>query len=445
MGLSGVVAADELCPSDSSRDIRVRQLETRITALEAQEASASADRAAIVDAILRDAERRSTLLANSENAAAGYDDGFFIRTGSFEFRPSLFAIFRNTTSWVEHPLNPNQEEGFDNGFELRRVELEFEGTVFSPQLWYDFVWKVPSNGGEPILDEAFATYGFADTRWALKAGQFKDHVYQEETVSSKRQLAAERSVLNELLMGGCFDRVQGVAVLYGDLNTPLHAEGSFHDGAASFNTPFTDSPTDSAATADFGMTGRLDWKLMGDWKNYRDFSARDTKDDLLVLGLGTDWTQGEFLDGADPAVGGDRYFSALDAQWELAGPKIGIFAALVSDYTRFNDGLADDRLNWGTLFQTGWALNPQWELFARYDLVRLDEAFLVTQEDTVQEITAGVNYYLGRNGSAGDRAKFTVDVGYLPDGSPIAIPNIGIPAASESNIVYIRAQMQLVI
>ncbi|MGE5607669.1 MAG: porin, partial [Bacillota bacterium] len=274
LGLSGLAVADELQPLDSSREVRLRQLETRVRELEAQEASSLADKAATIEAILRDAERRSTFLANSEEASAGYDDGFYIRSGSFEFRPSIFTIFRNTTSWVDHPLNPNREEGFDNGFELRRVELEFEGTVFSPQLWYDFVWKVPSNGGEPVLDEAFATYGFADTPWALKAGQFKDHVYQEETVSSKRQLAAERSILNELLMGGCFDRVQGVAVLYGDLNTPLHAEGSFHDGAASFNTPFTDTPTDSAANAHFGITGRLDWKIMGDWKNYRNFSAR---------------------------------------------------------------------------------------------------------------------------------------------------------------------------
>ncbi|HEX2973293.1 MAG TPA: hypothetical protein VHP11_13240, partial [Tepidisphaeraceae bacterium] len=292
----------------------------------------------------------------------------------------------------------------------------------------------------------FATYGFTDTPWALKAGQYKDHVYQEETVSSKRQLAAERSVMNELLMGGCFDRVQGVAVLYGDLETPLHAEGSFHDGAASFNTPFYDTETDSSANAHFGMTGRLDWKVMGGWKDYRDFSARDTKEDLLVLGAGTDWTQGDFFNDVDLVESGDRFFSALDAQWELAGPKVGMYAALTSDYTRFNDGSADDRLNWGALVQAGWAVSRQWELFARYDLVKLDDAFLTARsEDLVQEITTGVSYYLGRDGSAGPRAKVTVDVGYLPDGSPVAIPNIGIPAASENDVVYLRAQLQLVI
>ncbi|HEX2971843.1 MAG TPA: hypothetical protein VHP11_05895, partial [Tepidisphaeraceae bacterium] len=134
MGLTGIAGASEPNTVDASRQATVRQLESRVRTLEAQEASASAETAATIEAILRDAERRSMLLGNSGEASAGYDDGFYIRSGSFEFRPSLYAIFRNTTSWVEEPAEPSRDEGFDTGFELRRVELELEGTVFSPQL-----------------------------------------------------------------------------------------------------------------------------------------------------------------------------------------------------------------------------------------------------------------------------------------------------------------------
>jgi hypothetical protein len=34
------------------------------------------------------------------------------------------------------------------------------------------------------------------------------------------------------------------------------------------------------------------------------------------------------------------------------------------------------------------------------------------------EIAAGINWFLGKDGEFGDRAKITIDVTYLPNGSP---------------------------
>jgi hypothetical protein len=86
-------------------------------------------------------------------------------------------------------------------------------------------------------------------------------------------------------------------------------------------------------------------------------------------------------------------------------------------------------------------LNRQWEVFGRYDVTFLDEDF-VTGEDTFHEFTVGVNYYLGQNGSAGHRAKLTVDVVYLPNGSPSDQTGLGILAGTEDQFV-LRGQFQI--
>jgi hypothetical protein len=71
----------------------------------------------------------------------------------------------------------------------------------------------------------------------------------------------------------------------------------------------------------------------------------------------------------------------------------------------------------------------------------LDEDF-VTGEDTIHEFTAGVNYYLGWDGAFGHRAKITVDVVYLPNGSPNDQTGLGVLAGTEDQFV-LRGQFQL--
>ena len=56
---------------------------------------------------------------------------------------------------------------------------------------------------------------------------------------------------------------------------------------------------------------------------------------------------------------------------------------------------------------------------------------------------SGVNYFLGDNGAAGHRAKFTVDFGFLPDGSPADLPDLGYIGANGEDEWLLRAQFQL--
>src|SRR4029453_17547338 len=85
LGLTAVGATAawaEDAPQASSQEIA--ELKAKVPALEAKQASNSKDVAAAIDAVLRDADKRSRLMADM-GAGAGYDEAsqhFYIRTGA---------------------------------------------------------------------------------------------------------------------------------------------------------------------------------------------------------------------------------------------------------------------------------------------------------------------------------------------------------------------------
>jgi len=85
----------------------------------------------------------------------------------------------------------------------------------------------------------------------------------------------------------------------------------------------------------------------------------------------------------------------------------------------------------------------------RLDLGKFDNNIVLSggsTEDTFWELTGGVNYYLGPDGSYGHRAKFTIDLGILPNGSPAPVTGIGVLDANNgSTEIVLRTQFQLVI
>jgi hypothetical protein len=245
-----------------------------------------------------------------------------------------------------------------------------------------------------------------------------------------------------VLGGNLIDRVQGVSLIYGGTKeNPLRIEGTFSDGDNSKNTDFRDTIPGAAGqppvySADWGAGARVEFKAFGDWANYKDFSAKGNKADLLVFGAGTSYTERD-------SAAGKTLLNTADVQWENASG-VGAYGAVHGNYTDLDDtGAAadDNRFDWGAIAQVGYLLSNQWEIFGRYDVTILDDDF-ATADDTFNEFTAGVNYFLGQDGAAGHRAKVTVDVVYLPDGAPSAQTGAGITAGDEDQIVF-RGQFQL--
>ncbi len=461
IGVLSMGAAAAWAAEPNAQDVKIQELEAKVAALETKQAANSKDLAATIETVLRDAERRTQLLATSGDTAAGYKDGFFISAGpDWELRPGAFFQFRNVSNFRSE-VGPNESDQFQNGFEVRRMQLSLEGHAFSKDLTYCFIWDTDDNSGNVFLEDAWAKYMFAD-EWGVRAGQFKDPVSHEWLVADGRQLAVERSLIDALLGGGLTGWTQGVSLIYGGMkpNSPINAEVAFTDGANQANTNFVGraqpladvDPTvppvgqPLAHGFDWGVGARVEWMAMGNsWLPYKDFTAKDNKADFLVIGAGGDWSQ---------AGDGNQWIATLDATYKN-GAGLSIYAAglyrhldaeTMLDVTTGAAG-HESNDNFGFLVQAGYMINQQWEVFGRYDYTRVDFDAAGPASDLKEvfhEITLGVNYYLGANGSAGHRAKITVDLSYLPSGAPGAAPGLGILDNNERQAEWIlRGQFQL--
>ncbi|HEX8913434.1 MAG TPA: porin, partial [Humisphaera sp.] len=442
----------------------LRALRQRVAELERRQAgAAAADRFAAdraVADVLADADRRSRQL-QAGGFTAGYSGGRFLiqsEDGNFVLNPNLIAQFRYVADWREGGKNGGADDDTQSGFEVRRLRLNLDGNAFSPSLTYHVQWATSRTGGNLVLEEAWARWQFEKTPFAVRAGTFADTWAHETGVHTGRQLAVDRSVPHEIFAGGLTgteNYVQGVE-LQVQPTDDLRAAVSYHDGFNSRNTAFTDagggSPPLGLNNVQWGVAARAEYKLAGDWRNYGDFSALGTKKDLLVIGAGGD---------VDAADGVTAYFHTADVQWEPASvPGLSVFAAyygLLRDVRRPAAGTTGSPYDWGAVVQVGYLIGGgdgagagYWEVFGRYSYTALDAAApggagtlgaAARTNDAVHEITLGVNRYF-----RGHAAKLTVDVTYLPTGSPLDLNGVGILAQpSDDPQVVFRGQFQLML
>lgn len=420
---SALVAAGMAAPVLADTATELEALKARLAQLEAQQGKVDGAiaQSQAIDAAVLDASKRQFLMLDG---MSGYDGGFKISSadGAYTLQPYVEFQFRNVTNFTDSgdgDFGIDDEDEVENGFEIRRLRVGLKGNVISKKLKYNFRADFDRDGGEASVDYAYLTYELND-QLVIKGGQFKGNVFHEETTGDSRQLAAERSLLNAYLGGGQLNYVQGVALQWGDSDSPVQAEVAYIDGEESENTNYTDSPEN------FGVLARVDYKISGDWKNYSDFTAKGTEEDLLVVGAGGSWSQ---------TGDTDVYRGTVDVQWENSGG-LGVYGgALVSHVQEA------DVTDWGLIAQVGYMLPnaDNWEVFGRGSSIftNADEDFF--GEDQYWEFNVGVNKYF-----SGHNAKFTLDAGWLPEGSPTGASGLGITASDETQI-YVRAQFQLVI
>ncbi len=189
-----------------------------------------------------------------------------------------------------------------------------------------------------------------------------------------------------------------------DNDDAFRGKMDFTNGYGSNDINFENVP---ARPANFGLGGRAEFKLLGNWKSYDEFSSQAGLSDILVAGFGADWTEGE------PA---DAIRHVADIVWK-PGP-FGFFASYLGMYTARNTSAAKaETYDSSGRIQANYLI-PQTtiEPFARFDYLHLDsKEFAKGTKTGVSEITIGSNYYLH-----GQAAKFTLDCSYLPSGSPVA-------------------------
>jgi phosphate-selective porin OprO/OprP len=437
LGLSATsVVAEE--PSREELAKQIAELKAKVEQLEATqqkqtEKLSKEEVDATVQRVLSDADRHSQLL-QAQGFTAGFTGGKFIiqsEDGNFVLNPQLWFQPRYVVNYREEDA-ANEVDGrakTEEGFEVRRMKLLFEGNAFTKDLRYKVQFNTNRNNGNLFLEEAFVSWKFAQA-WGVRLGQFKEATFHEELMSDVRQLAAERSLVNQTLGGGNFDRVQGITLFYdpgADRN--YRAEAGITDGPNTKNTNFQKgggAPFYGLANPDFGLYARSEYKFFGNWKNYDDFTAVDNTQDLLVLGGGASYNQA-----------GDNYalFHTVDAQYET-GP-LGIYGAYLGVYSEQGSSIYD----FGFLAQAAYLVTKKIEPFVRYEYMNVDTSHSGVGDDNFHVFTGGVNYYIRAHA-----LKLTLDMSWLPNGSPINFDGGGIlDPDSNTDQFVVRGQFQLIL
>ncbi len=458
----------------------VRALRAEVDALKAargQEAAPVAakagdpsnDVAATTAAVEKDADARPFSFA-AASAVTGYDGKGFVladESGNNVFRPGYVLQIRNNTDWRESGKGRTRaaQDDTENGWEIRRAKIYLTGNVFTPDLTYRFQLANQVNGPNLVLDDAWMAYHFytgAPGKLSFKVGQFKmPLIHEEYEVGDEKQMAAERSLLNDTIGGGVMGpRTQGIELLWNSPSDILHGEAMLHDGSGnsvaggasrnvtvagkttsvvfpgnvpgSVNTDYRD--VKAAGSPIWGATGRLEYKAMGDWADYIEFTARAVKKDLLIIGGGVDVTEGV-----------NEYYTHFAADVQYKSPSgLSLYAGGIGDFTDFrNIAGFNNNFDYGAIAQVGFAINHKIEPFVRVDAIKFDND-LVTVHDIVSEFTLGANYYLGEGGKYGHHAKFTLDASYLPIGSGFADHlNTDELNSGFKNEILVQAQFQL--
>lgn len=357
--------------------------------------------------------RHDQLLAETElrSNSLQADDALKV-SGQFQFRYLI-----NNRDDV-----PGGGEDTAVGFQTRRTKIGVSGDV--DEEWsYKVQGAFSRSSGLFELEDAYVNYDVGDG-WSVQAGQFKFGVLREELVSSSKQLAAERSVANEVFNQG---RSQGIQGTYATENYKVYL--GFNDGLQAVNSDFT-----SMAEADYGFNGRFEYMWAGQWDQFDDF---------------TSWRGSEFAGMAGGAVhfqDGDGTFNTADIQIlvltgdvSLEGNGWNAYGAIIYAMTD-NGATGVDSSDFGFVAQGGYFLNDQWEIFGRYDGIVVDE---LAPED-FHTLTFGVNHYLTPESHSG---KFTGDVVIFLDQQDmsLAAASTGIPllASGSDSQVSVRLQFQL--
>ncbi len=299
-----------------------------------------------------------------------------------------------------------------------------------------------------MLEEAWVKFHITDTPWYVKAGQIHDPLDHENIIGSKYR-DPEASLQGDLF-GNTDTFTQGATVIY-DPKQSFRFEGGITDGIYAANTSFQDPEVNDFITYNYGFAGRAEYKVMGNWKDYDQFTALNDKDNLLIFGAGADYSQG------DSAIGKSFGQFSHTADVEFATPGgLALYASYFGRYITSNQGIplgspvsatvagsgvgfGHDTYEPSIMAQAGYVFNQKIEPYVRYEFLHL-QGTPVGSENNVHEVSVGFNYYFH-----GHNAKFTGQVMYLPNGIPVSDTSSDVLVDNGHAEVVIMGQFQLLL
>jgi hypothetical protein len=439
---------------------RVDDLEARLAELETQRGATWMDERRaeqvkeLVREVLADADTRASLLDNG--ILAGHDGKhFFLRGPDEVFTMEIGGQlqFRYIANWRDGLADDTDDH--EAGFQFRRAKVYFSGTVITPRLHYDIQLAASRDKQSVATDKLVIGFDLTDSLY-LWAGEDKGPFLREEMISSKRQLAVDRSLVNEAFT---LDKVQGIGLTWKP-HERVTVRGMVHDGLRSGEAPGddwlgdewegfreSDSKDFNDDAVDYALVGRVDVLLAGKWKAWKDFTAAVDQELFAYIGAAIDYEHGESGDSSDD----DNWLTwTVDGAIEYRG--LSLYVAYVGASTDFEDGTGIDYQPWGLVVQGAYNFslgesNGTLEPFARYEHLDIDDlggALMTDYNSSVDLLTLGVNWYI-----AGHNSKLTADMviafDSLHDQMPGVSDGIGLlhDDDDQDNQVSLRVQYQL--
>ncbi len=423
---------------------------------------------ALVQEVLQDADTRASLEShghsaghNGKNFFLAAEDGSFSMTISGQIQ--IRYIYNNRDQDNSDldldgvPDFPDIDEN-EAGFQIRRTKLTFAGHIGSPRLSYKVRLSAHRGDGDIFAEDVVIGYKLADGLH-LAAGRKKLPFLREELVSSKHQLAVERSAVNEFFT---LNRSEGVWVKWMPMDN-VRVTAALSDGGNASPTDFHVDRTEAPA-----ITARIDVALAGSLDSANDFTAWEGDPFALVVGGAIHYEAGEAGDSL--AVNdADQFAWTIDGSLDLY--PFNVYAAFIGSHVqdaRFFDPLAlttseEDFDNFGAIVQAGVHLVPnKLEIFGRFEWIEVD-AHVVgdvdgdgvddSEDEDAILLTFGANYYFNKH-----NAKLTVDVVWAldslsintadskgPFGASAESSGLGLlpDSGDEEDQIAIRAQFQL--
>ncbi|MEM7230081.1 MAG: porin [Planctomycetota bacterium] len=366
----------------------------------------------IIDEI--DARREAGL----DGFTTGYKSGFVIQSEDSNFKLRVKGRVQLRYIASERDVDPGGDSS-RRGFEARRVRIELDGHVFDPSWKWKVVGDPSRSTGTLSLNDAWIQKSF-DNGFSVLLGRFRPSLFREYEVSSKRQLAVERS----LVVGEFnFDRGSGVGAAYSndDIKVKIAYVEDF----------IIDPAVRATRDRDWVATTRIEWRVAGDWKRFRDHTSSEGETAILIGG-GIGYEQNDDNGPGGAMMRSDSWSWTVDVSAEKE--HYNAFAAIIGRHTDPETGENVDVI--GIVAQAGMRISENDEIFIRYEWGDDDRT------EQLRVLTAGMNRYIYGHG-----VKITGDVGYAFDevSSTWASSGAGWVAddAGQDGQVVVRGQLQL--
>ncbi len=382
---------DELVRRLDRIEAGLQRLETNQTDQRLSRRRADEIRALVSD-MLADADERTTL--KDTDLTGGWDDDFFLQSADGNFRLEVSGQVQTRYVWNRRqPSSGTLDTRW--GFEVRRAKVKIDGHLISPDLGYTVgMAESPARGF--VLQSFNVRYRLSDTLLAL-VGRARPPLLREEQMSSKRQLAAERSLVSK-----AFAQTRTVGMMLRYRDDLFRVAAGIMDASVSNQDPSAplDELVGQLAPGDrWRASVRAEVLLRGRWKELDDFSSFPGDTPTVSLGTGV-MLQWEDLLPIGPIVLNNTNLLrwTADITVELGGSSF--FAYVVGNHVDEKTKRILHQL--GAVAQAGVFVNDDWELFGRYEAGNTDG---VGEELSV--LTVGANRFFSEH-----ELKWTMDVGY---------------------------------